>query len=172
MSEVNTLYRMPVDKMVETTVRRYGRCIPSFMSDMTRSTTHSTQTICLFAFLSFSPMPLWFSPAWQSFMTCQVNTDAEIEAKFPRTSVPPFLLNDKQPPPFQCRPGKDPAGYWDESTGKIVADDTSFSNSNGRSDIEGCSMWGRGALLTRGSVSTPGYLNLVFVLSNISLAQS
>ena len=33
MLEVNTLYRMPVDKMVETTVRRYGRCIPSFMSD-------------------------------------------------------------------------------------------------------------------------------------------
>eukprot|EP00571_Detonula_confervacea_P012972 CAMPEP_0172305388 /NCGR_PEP_ID=MMETSP1058-20130122/6691_1 /TAXON_ID=83371 /ORGANISM="Detonula confervacea, Strain CCMP 353" /LENGTH=1217 /DNA_ID=CAMNT_0013016979 /DNA_START=73 /DNA_END=3723 /DNA_ORIENTATION=+ len=88
-------------------------------------------------------------PAWQSFMTCKVDTEAEIKADVPFTAVPPFLL-DARPPPFQCRPGKTPAGYWDESTQTLVDNTTSF-NSYGREDIEGCCFFGRGALLTRGS---------------------
>lgn len=91
-----------------------------------------------------------FSPAWQNFMTCNVNDEAEIVAKKPVTAVFPFLL-DEQPPPFQCRPGSDPAGYWDETTQTL--NDAEFPNSNGQISIEACYFWGRGAMLTRGSVS-------------------
>ena len=91
-------------------------------------------------------------PPWQSFMTCKVDTGAEMEAEVPTTSLPPFLL-DAQPPPFQCRPGNTGAGSWDENTQTLNKNDQTFSNAFGRTDIQGCCFWGRGILHTRGSVS-------------------
>lgn len=77
----------------------------------------------------------------------------EIEASLTNTAKPPFLLNiDAQPPPFQCNAAEDPAGYWDEAT-QLVYENTTFANSFGRTTTEGCCFWGRGALLTRGTVS-------------------
>ena len=101
-----------------------------------------------FLFTFFHPLLCPSSPAWQEFMTCDVDKGAEIIADVPVTGEAPFLL-DVQPPPFQCRPGTDPAGYYDEETQLI--EDTTLPNSYGRTDIEGCCFWGRGALLTRGS---------------------
>lgn len=93
------------------------------------------------------------SPRWQSFMTCDVDTEAEIEASVAITAAPPFLLDAQPlPPPFQCRAGTNPVGYWDEVTSRLY-EDTTFFNSGGRSDVEGCCYWGRGVLLTRGTVS-------------------
>jgi hypothetical protein len=87
-------------------------------------------------------------------MTCGVDKEAEIRADTPVMAVPPFLVDGaSHPPPFQCRAGTDPAGYWDEGT-RTVYDDT-IENSFGRTDVEGCCFWGRGVLSTRGSVSVP-----------------
>jgi len=55
------------------------------------------------------------------------------------------------PPPLQCKPGKDNAGYWDSSVGQVVQ--LVYSNVAGREDIEGCCWWGRGALQSRGPCS-------------------
>lgn len=55
------------------------------------------------------------------------------------------------PPPLQCKPGKNNAGYWDSSVGQIVQ--LAYSNVAGRKDIEGCCWWGRGALQSRGPCS-------------------
>ena len=55
------------------------------------------------------------------------------------------------PPPFQCKPGTNDAGYWESSIGQLVQG--SYSNVAGRTDIEGCCWWGRGALQTRGPCS-------------------
>lgn len=59
-------------------------------------------------------------PKWQSFMTCNVNPQMEMEAEIPITDKAPFLLNMIQTP-FKCYPG----------------------NETARSDVEGCCFWGR-----------------------------
>lgn len=58
-------------------------------------------------------------------------------------------IGDRLPPPFQCKPGRNNAGYWDSSLGRIVTN-APYANAAGRTDIEGCCWWGRGALQTRG----------------------
>ena len=107
------------------------------------------------------------SPAWQSFMTCDVNKEAVVAAEAPTWQRPPFLSPiGAQPPPFQCRPGTDPAGYWDEST-KRLEDVEPFPNSYGRVDLDGCCFWGRGSLSTRGSVrSLPVLFCIIFYYTN------
>ena len=89
-------------------------------------------------------------PPWQSFMTCAVNTIADISADASLMSLPPFML-ETQPPPFHCSPGMEPAGYWNDNTKRVNTNDPTFSNAYGRTDIQGCCSWGRGVLLTRGS---------------------
>ena len=104
-------------------------------------------------------------------MSCDVDTDAEIRADVLMMGMPPFML-DPSPPPFQCRPGSDPAGYYDEATQMLLeydgdGDDASLPNSHGRTDVEGCCFWGRGALLTRGSVSVaffPVHSTISFII--------
>jgi len=92
----------------------------------------------------------------------------EIQADVPVTAMPPFLLDtNAQPPPFQCRPGKGPVGFWDEWSGMTFGT-TLYSNSFGRTDVEGCSFWGRGALLTRGSCH---YGKLNYYLGTVAAAQ-
>ena len=44
----------------------------------------------------------------------------------------------------------------------MLYDNTTFLNSYGRTDVEGCCFWGRGALGTRGSVSILFYILGVF----------
>jgi len=99
-------------------------------------------------------------PPWQSFMTCAVDTNAEMQAELPRILEPPFVV-DTQPPPFQCKPGTTPAGSWDTTTQTLNNNDPTFSNSYGRTDIQGCCFYGRGAMLTRGSCNygKVGYLS-------------
>jgi len=58
-------------------------------------------------------------------------------------------IGNSLPPPFQCKPGTNSAGYWDSSLGKVVTN-APYANDAGRKDIEGCCWWGRGALQTRG----------------------
>lgn len=143
------LFLIRVGKMAGTTVKKHGRC----QSD--GDFAFSSLSMCCLC-VHFFILPLAFdgvsSPPWQLFMTCKVDTEAEIKADVPVTAVPPFLVDKQPPPPFQCRPGSAPAGYWDEATQKLI-EDGNIANSRGRTEIEGCSFWGRGALLTRGSVS-------------------
>ena len=55
------------------------------------------------------------------------------------------------PPPLQCKPGTNDAGYWDSTVGQLVQ--RPFKNSDGRTDTAGCCWWGRGAIQTRGPCS-------------------
>ncbi len=84
-----------------------------------------------------------------SIYSCDVDPNMQITAV---TKVP----GARSPPPFICKPGKSDAGYWDTSTGVPVIG--AYSNSNGRTDVEGCCFWGRGALLTK-NVCNLGKLN-------------
>lgn len=90
-------------------------------------------------------------PPWQSFMTCPSSADVTLQASIPETSEPPFRLVP-QPPPFQCMPKSNlpSSGYWEEPT-NTLNNDANYPNSYGRTDIEGCSFWGRGVLHTRGT---------------------
>ena len=81
--------------------------------------------------------------------SCPVVSTMEVTAV---TSAP----GARSPPPFMCKPGSSYAGYWDTNTGMPVK--AAYSNSNGRTDVEGCCFWGRGALLTR-NVCNLGKLN-------------
>jgi len=68
-------------------------------------------------------------------------------------------MSGRAPPPFFCRPKErfdDYAGYWDRFTG--MSSNSAYANARGRTDVEGCCWWGRGALLTRG-VCNIGKLN-------------
>jgi len=82
--------------------------------------------------------------------SCDVDPNMQVTAV---TSAP----GARSPPPFMCQPGNNNnAGYWDTNTGVPVS--AAYSNSNGRTDVEGCCFWGRGALLTR-NVCNLGKLN-------------
>ncbi|KAL7518476.1 hypothetical protein ACHAWX_003298 [Stephanocyclus meneghinianus] len=83
--------------------------------------------------------------ATEDVFSCQVDENMEITAISSGNQV-------RAPPPFKCQAGTGEgfyAGYWDTETGTEVAD-IPYSNSNGRTDTEGCCWWGRGALNTRG----------------------
>src|SRR6056300_466316 len=59
-------------------------------------------------------------------------------------------------PPMQCYPrtvNEPYTGYFDPREGGsvIISKSRAVPNSNGRTDIEGCCWWGRGALHTRGT---------------------
>ena len=95
--------------------------------------------LCIFHFgkcliHSHTSIIVLLSPAWQSFMTCNVDTYAEMEAGVPITAVPHFVL-DEQPSPLQCQPGKDPAGYWD-TTIQMLKENITFFNAYGHSDVK------------------------------------
>lgn len=51
-------------------------------------------------------------------------------------------------PPFMCKPKDGFVGFYDTVLKQV--EETVFSNSYGRTDVEGCCWWGRGVLLTRG----------------------
>lgn len=90
----------------------------------------------------------------QVVMSCNVDRSMEIVSAGASS-----VMVGRAPPPFSCRPKTDSfdyAGYWDVDTG--IATSTEYSNSIGRTDLEGCCWWGRGVLLTRG-VCNIGKLN-------------
>ena len=96
-------------------------------------------------------------PSVAIFHDLRCKKEAVVAAEAPAWQRPPFLSPiNAQPPPFQCRPGTEPAGYWDEST-KRLEDVEPFPNSYGRVVLDGCCFWGRGSLSTRGSVRTFAY---------------
>lgn len=68
--------------------------------------------------------------------TCDVDPTMEITAVTSGNQV-------RAPPPFKCEPGNENAGYWDSSSGTAV-NDVPYSNTAGRTDVEGCCWWGRG----------------------------
>ena len=85
--------------------------------------------------------------------TCEVDTMMKSTAVDSGKGV-------RAPPPFTCGPGSGEgyySGYWDTSTGSQISD-TPYSSTSGRTDVEGCCWWGRGALLTR-NVCNIGKLN-------------
>ncbi|KAL7476052.1 hypothetical protein ACHAW6_001934 [Cyclotella cf. meneghiniana] len=85
--------------------------------------------------------------------SCPVDTGMEITAVDSSNAV-------RAPPPFTCKPGVGEgyySGYWDTTTG-IEIIDTPYSSTTGRTDVEGCCWWGRGALLTR-NVCNIGKIN-------------
>ncbi|EED91216.1 predicted protein [Thalassiosira pseudonana CCMP1335] len=67
---------------------------------------------------------------------------------------------DRAPPPLHCKPGSGDgyySGYYSSQTAMEITN-TPYSNTAGRTDVEGCCWWGRGALLTRGTCNI-GKLN-------------
>ncbi|KAL7532301.1 hypothetical protein ACHAXR_004552 [Thalassiosira sp. AJA248-18] len=87
------------------------------------------------------------------FLSCDVDSNMYVTAVTSGTQV-------RAPPPLKCKPGngdENYAGYWDFSIGREVTNAPS-ANVDGRTDIEGCCWWGRGALLTRG-ICNIGKLN-------------
>lgn len=91
--------------------------------------------------------------ATEDIFSCEVVKSVQITAtsNSSETSVPP---------PFQCKPGSGVgyySGYWEAPNGPFVPN-TKYANDLGRTDVEGCCFWGRGALLTRG-VCNIGKLN-------------
>jgi hypothetical protein len=86
-------------------------------------------------------------------MECPVNKNLNIQA----TTTP---IYPNAPPPLSCRPrnvSESYTGYWDVSTGEEVTT-FPYENAFGRTNIEGCCYWGRGAIHTRG-VCNIGKLN-------------
>jgi hypothetical protein len=85
--------------------------------------------------------------------TCEVDMEMEITAVDSRRDV-------RDPPPFTCGPRSgemDYSGYWDISSGTAITD-TPYLSTTGRTDVEGCCWWGRGALLTK-NVCNIGKIN-------------
>ena len=86
-------------------------------------------------------------------MECEVDPNLNLQAT---TS----LIYPSAPPPLTCRPrsvSESYTGYWDVRTGKEMTM-FPYENSHGRTDVEGCCYWGRGAIHTRG-VCNLGKLN-------------
>ena len=90
----------------------------------------------------------------ESYMECKVNPNMIIQAS---TS----LTYTNAPPPLSCMPRSTMdvpyTGYYDVDEGKVMTD-YPYKNTYGRTDIEGCCYWGRGALMVRG-ICTLGKLN-------------
>jgi len=75
------------------------------------------------------------------FLSCDVDKYMEVTAVSKGTQV-------RAPPPLKCKPGSF-TGFWDASLG-FERTDVPQGNVAGRTDIQGCCWWGRGALSTRG----------------------
>ena len=94
--------------------------------------------------------------------TCNMKDDifsCEVKPEMEVTAVT-MSADDRAPPALQCKPKSgqyDYAGYWDSNSGTLFTN-SAYSNSLGRTDIEGCCWWGRGALMTKG-VCNLGKLN-------------
>jgi len=89
----------------------------------------------------------------ESYMACDVDRSMILQAT---TSA----VYPNAPPPLSCRPrsvSESYTGYWDGTAGKEMSI-FPYENSFGRTDIEGCCYWGRGALQTKG-VCSIGKLN-------------
>ena len=90
----------------------------------------------------------------ESYMECKVNPNMIIQAS---TS----LTYTNAPPPLSCMPRSTMdvpyTGYFDVDEGRVMTD-YPYKNTYGRTDIEGCCYWGRGALMVRG-ICTLGKLN-------------
>ena len=87
-------------------------------------------------------------------MSCEVHSDMEVTSSSAIVGI-----GGRLPPPLTCRPkahADDYAGYFDSQIGTTIK--TIYPNTAGRTDVEGCCFWGRGALLTRG-VCNIGKLN-------------
>jgi len=79
------------------------------------------------------------------FRSCDVDVSMNITAVSVGTQI-------NAPPPLTCHEGSGRsffAGYWDSSDGTQY-DNVKYPNLAGRTDVEGCGWWGRGALWTRG----------------------
>jgi len=89
----------------------------------------------------------------ETMYTCPVDTEM-------KTTAVDSGKGARDPPPFTCRPGSGIgyySGYWATSTGSEITD-TPYASVTGRTDVEGCCWWGRGALLTR-NVCNIGKIN-------------
>jgi len=83
------------------------------------------------------------------FLSCDVDPSMQVTAVDRGTQL-------KGSPSFKCQPGTGEdnfAGYFDSYNGRQVRN-VEYANVAGRTDIEGCCFWGRGALLTRGICSS------------------
>jgi hypothetical protein len=90
---------------------------------------------------------------------CEEKYTCEVETTMEQTAVDSGK-GTRAPPPFTCRAGSGDgyySGYWDTSSGTEITN-TPYSSTTGRTDVEGCCWWGRGALLTR-NVCNIGKLN-------------
>jgi len=91
--------------------------------------------------------------AEESHMECPVDRNMVIQAT--TSQVYP-----NAPPPLECRPRTTTdafTGFWDMINGKEQVF-FPYENSFGRTDVEGCCFWGRGALHTKG-ICNIGKLN-------------
>ena len=78
-------------------------------------------------------------------MQCRVDPDLRLQA----TTSPGF---PDAPPGLSCQPrstAESYTGYWDVGKGRAVTL-FPYKNAFGRSDVEGCCFWGRGALHSKG----------------------
>ena len=78
-------------------------------------------------------------------MQCSVDRNMKLQAT---TNA----IYAKAPPPLSCKPRSSVerhTGYWDVKKGSVVAS-FPYKNSYGRSDVEGCCYWGRGAIHSKG----------------------
>ena len=107
-----------------------------------------------------SPDP-FTCPTGEEMYQCDVDPKMEI------TSVSRSTFEGDAPPPLQCFPrtnGKTYTGHWDpdpygDAPPLVVEEEGNVIPSKfGRTDVEGCCFWGRGALHTRG-VCSLGKLN-------------
>ena len=90
---------------------------------------------------------------------CETNYSCPVDTEMKTTAVDSGK-GARDPPPFTCRPGSGIgyySGYWATSTGSEITD-TPYASVSGRTDVEGCCWWGRGALLTR-NVCNIGKIN-------------
>ena len=81
----------------------------------------------------------------EDIFSCPVLEDMEINSD-------DVAQGERVAPPLKCKPGEgleDQSGYWD-SDSNVLNDKTAYSNDLGRTDLQGCCWWGRGALKTRG----------------------
>ena len=91
--------------------------------------------------------------------TCDEKYKCELDPEMEISAVDAGK-GERAPPPFTCRPGSGEghySGYWDISTGTEI-NNTPYSSTTGRTDVENCCWWGRGALLTR-NVCNIGKIN-------------
>ena len=90
---------------------------------------------------------------------CENVYQCEVDVNMQKTAEPNHYQTQQNsifPPPMQCYPrtvNEPYTGYFDPREGGsvIISKSRAVPNSNGRTDIEGCCWWGRGALHTRGT---------------------